>query len=172
MPETEPTLRERVDLFVERVTRQAPKHWRKATHSGRDDMLPLAHLLLRDGDEHVLGTKFVGPHAKPMFERLLKEYAREHDAIAIAFTSEAWLSAVPPDEPIDSIHDYEGVMPSERADRLEVLLLSFDTPFGQSMQTWKIDRTGKRAKLVKHVGTGGSAGGTVEGRFGGVEKVQ
>lgn len=165
----EATLRERVDAFTKRATEQAPKHWRRSSKSGTSIMPPFARLLLRSGAEVTAPAYDFGADSKLIYERALKKYAKLVDAIAIAFSSEAWMSKEDPKHHRDDLDDFKGVMPRDDPDRVEVLLLAFDTPFAQSMRAWRIDRTGKRAKLVHYVSSDG--GGRVDGRFVGVEKV-
>lgn len=142
-----------------------PKHWIKATKRGRHDLAPIAHLLLRGGTEHVIGTQFVGADSKARFDRMLREYAQEHDAIAIGMLTEAWMARQRPEDPEDW-RDHPSI--ADREDRVEILVLTFDTPYARSAVLWRIEREeGKRARLVRE-----EAPSNVEGRFGGVGKLQ
>lgn len=142
------TLRERVDGFTTRLPKLVAGFWRQTTRGGRDTLAPMFHALLRDGTEHVIGVSIEDPSQKDAVAEFIRLYARAHDAIVVAFVSEAWMIEAPHGDR-RHLSEYRGVAPSESPNRIEILFANCETPFGQTMDLWKIDRTGPRAKLKR-----------------------
>ena len=152
------TLRERVGEFESKLKGFVERHWKGATKHGKGDLMPIFHFLLRSGEEHVIGVQLGDVSEKNAVAAFVRKYGKEHDAIAVAHISEAWIATAKPGD---------GTPPSEREDRREILFANVETPYGCHMHVWDIDRTGKRAKLAKYF-----KGEDIRSRFfGAIEKL-
>jgi hypothetical protein len=102
-----------------------------------DELMPLWHIV-PDGDApHVIvGTPFEGGPSKDMVAYAVSQLMKEHHAVKYAFMSEAWMATVNKDD-----WDENGPPPSERPDRIEIVMVlaqGYDEPTIQ--RTWKILR--------------------------------
>lgn len=99
-------------------------------------MMPLFHIVDAEWRAHVVGAHFDKPPEKDQLARFIHKYCKGVGAVLAVFASEAWYRTAAPDEkdPLEG-----GV--ANHPDRVEGLLMSFDSALGQRLVMYPIIRT-------------------------------
>lgn len=88
------------------------------------ELQPLYHLVAPPGSEDALvPCSWSNPTEKELQVVFVKTLSREIGAVAVMFICEAWMVCLKPDKgmPIEAIDDYQGLLPSQHPDRIEVV---------------------------------------------------
>ena len=136
----------------------------KRIHSGDgklgDQMMPIFHIVDSQWRAHVVGAGFEDYLDKDVIADFIRQYCGKEGALLCVFATEAWYIEAKPDEDID------GVQPSKHPNRLEALMIYFDSALGHRLVLHKIKRGGGNSVSLGDRQSMDS--GEVEGRFTGL----
>lgn len=99
-----------------------------------------------------IGQLFTNDEGKEQAAEILREFSKQHKVIAIATAFEGWMRVVPiqdKDKVLDENGNYrkDTARPSEAPDRIEVLMVGFETHNQESKIFYKINREGAEPRL-------------------------
>jgi len=99
-----------------------------------------------------IGQLFTNDEGKEQAAEILREFSKQHKVIAIATAFEGWMRVLPiedKDKLLDENGNYrkDTVRPSKAPDRVEVLMVNFETYKQESKIFYKINREDAEPKL-------------------------
>ena len=109
----------------------------------KDDMMPVWHIMYQDGHSIVIGTPWGNQREKIAVFKAMRQSLRATNAVAYCVTIEAWLASEKLREG-ETLADFEKrsdrVRPSQRPDRIEVLMAFASDGTEKRSRAWNIHR--------------------------------
>ena len=109
--------KERVTLTLEHLLDAGEEQARKVMIGSTEQLVPLFHLVRKDGQQAVLGTPFADAKEKQKTLWMMKYIVQGGDVLSYMFCSEVWMA-----QQDHSWRDGD-TMPSTRDDRFEAVII-------------------------------------------------
>lgn len=132
----------------------AEHHARATLIGGKDEMIPITHLVRSDGQEAVVGTPWQNDHEKEMTLNILANLMRESHVIRYMVMCEAWMRNATADEvagykPGDPLPNIDPIR--DHPDRMEIVIACAVERGDKRVRVWetKRDKHGQCVDLVE-----------------------
>lgn len=113
---------------------------KRLVEDGDDSLMPMFHIVMVDGEDQILATPWRNDQEKHIAQQMVRERLKDPRARAYGFISEAWMARYETHEM--SKGDPPEIMPRDRLDRIEVVIISVSTRAKRYMKALRMLRGG------------------------------
>jgi hypothetical protein len=127
-----------IEFTLDKMLELAEGQTRHMLIGTKEQLMPVFFILTGEDEIMIVGTPWRGDTEKALISAQLREMMKECEAKAYLFITEAWISPQPKGWKLGDPDD--GLAPSERPDREEIVQAMAVNGFETKFRNWKIIR--------------------------------
>ena len=121
----------------------------EAVFAREKEIEPFAVAVDSDDKKHFIKFDLGDGPQKDIIFNALSSYCKDKSINKIAIVTEAWVRKVSKEEYEKNSELHRAIPPSQSPDRIEIVLLSIETIYSQSLYIWDIIRDGDNIHIVR-----------------------